>query len=125
VSFPDKDAPAIYLFGGQGIFIPYALVDGDPNYDPNITGTYPVVSTTIRYVPLTIHNKHKLNDGEIAGIVIAVVVGVGGIIFLLLSYLAYRNRGVRQILYDDEPTSCDLCLVCLYSRNSPSFNIPF
>lgn len=92
VSYQHPDKPAIYLFGGQGRFVP----DADADQAALGKGFFPVVNSTIRYVPVSVARRHmKLDGAAIAGIVIAVVIAAGVIFAGLLAYIGYRNRGVR------------------------------
>jgi hypothetical protein len=72
---------AIYLFGGQGNLI--TPETGTPYYH--------VLNTTMLYVPKSIADRRELNDGEIAGIVIACVIFVGSLLLFLLIYFGYQK----------------------------------
>jgi hypothetical protein len=76
---------AIYLFGGQGDLIQPSSSSIDT------TPYYPVQNTTMLYVPKSIADQQKLNDGEIAGIVIGCVGFLILLVFLALIYLVYRK----------------------------------
>jgi hypothetical protein len=75
---------AIYLFGGQGTFDP-------------VNQTYPVLQTTMLYVPKSVADRLALSAGEIAGIVVGVWVGIAGIAVAVLSGLSYwKYRGYAR-----------------------------
>jgi hypothetical protein len=74
---------AIYLFGGQGDLV--EPVGGTP--------FYPVLNTTMLYVPKSIADQKELNDGEIAGIVIGCVAFAILVVVLALAYIASRKYG--------------------------------
>lgn len=83
---------AIYLFGGQGTL---ESPEGEIPF-------YPVLNTTILYVPKSIADQQELDDGEIAGIVVGGVVFVIIIILACISYLIYRKyRGYSQQTDED------------------------
>lgn len=71
---------AIFLFGGQG------------EYD-SVNKKFPILDTTVRYVPYSVRNKNDtLSAGGIAGVVIAGIVVGAFIVFIILSYVAYQKR---------------------------------
>lgn len=83
---------AIYLFGGQGTL---KTPIGQTPY-------YPVLNTTILYVPKSISDRKELDDGEIAGIVIGVVAFVFLVVIAGISYLIYRKyHGYSQQTDED------------------------
>lgn len=83
----------IYLFGGQGGLV--TPESGDPYH--------PIHNTTMLYVPKSVAAKNNdLNDGEVAGIVIGVLVGCGIIAAAVVIVLTYRKyRGYTSAT--DEP----------------------
>lgn len=76
---------AIYLFGGQGRFVGN---DTDAGY-------YPIMSSTIKYVPVSSSSGQaapaKLNGGDIAGIVIGGLVFLALVTLLVLFAIYYRE----------------------------------
>eukprot|EP01035_Chromulina_nebulosa_P020894 gene20894-27084_t len=74
---------AIYLFGGQGLFV--GSLTG--------TGYYPIRDYTIKYFPKYSHQSSEtLSPGGIAGVVIGGAVFLIIVVFLVLTYIGYRNR---------------------------------
>ena len=74
---------AIYLFGGQ------------TDYDP-VTKSFHISNGTLKYIPVSTYTSQfpkKLSPGEIAGIVIGVVVAAGILTVSVVGYLLYRHRG--------------------------------
>jgi hypothetical protein len=84
---------AIYLFGGQGKIV--TPETGTPYYH--------VLNTTMLYVPKSIADKRELNDGEIAGIVIACVIFVGSLVLFGLVYFGYQKyRGYTKTTEEED-----------------------
>lgn len=74
---------AIYLFGGQ------------TDYDSK-TKSFHISNGTLKYIPVSTYTSQfpkKLSAGEIAGIVIGVIVAAGAIALSVVGYLLYRHRG--------------------------------
>ena len=92
------DGDIIYLFGGQGL-----LQGGGGMGSGGVEPSYPVLNTTILYVPKYIADRNSLNGGEIAGITLGAVVVAGMLVFLMVSLWTYHKYSGYSTAEEDAP----------------------